>query len=162
MKCFFSGCDYEAMAGSWKCTFHVHRSRCAAGDCRNQVYARNLCVGHGGKRQCQVEGCHMNCRIGDFCTRHSSTDVLRFCSEEGCRSQVHLRGKCFRHGGGRRCQVADCTKFARNRGFCAKHTPKKTTSPVVQPPPQQEPARRNFLADVESLLTYYYYGQVVA
>ncbi|KAF0738568.1 hypothetical protein Ae201684P_019651 [Aphanomyces euteiches] len=158
MKCFFSGCEHDAMEGTWKCTFHIHRSRCAAGDCRNQVYARNLCVRHGGKRQCQVQGCRLNCRVGDYCTRHSSSEVLRFCSEEGCNSQVHLRGKCFRHGGGRRCQVEGCTKFARNRGLCARHTPKKS-QPTL--PSFNEFRRRSALAEVESLLTFYYSGQLV-
>ncbi|KAF0695236.1 Aste57867_13928 [Aphanomyces stellatus] len=124
MKCFFSGCSNEAEVDSWKCTFHFRRGRCAVPDCRSQVYARHLCVRHGGKRQCQVDGCMQNCRVGLFCTRHSPSDIIRLCSEDGCNMQAHLRGKCFRHGGRRECAVDGCDTLARNRGFCAKHKPK--------------------------------------
>ncbi|CAK4223110.1 unnamed protein product, partial [Aphanomyces euteiches] len=122
--CYFNGCNNAAAAGSFKCLFHIHRSRCLIEGCRSQVYARNLCVRHGGKRQCAFEGCKLNSRVGLYCTKHSPSHILRLCSLEGCDNQAHLRGLCFRHGGGRVCKVEGCETFARNRGLCARHTPK--------------------------------------
>ncbi|KAH9143097.1 hypothetical protein AeRB84_012872 [Aphanomyces euteiches] len=155
MQCYFNGCNFTAAPGSWKCKFHMQRNRCKVQDCHNQVYARLLCVKHGGKLKCQVDGCDVNCRVGKFCTKHSPPEALRYCSVEGCSSHAHLAGKCFRHGGGRRCAFPDCTKFARRRGFCARHTsqepPSKDSSSREQVVPPQ-----NAIADVQSLLAYYY------
>ncbi|KDO15901.1 hypothetical protein SPRG_18562, partial [Saprolegnia parasitica CBS 223.65] len=49
-ECFFNGCTNSVMHGSWKCEFHKNRAKCTgSSSCHNQVFARNLCVRHGGK-----------------------------------------------------------------------------------------------------------------
>ncbi|KAH9152522.1 hypothetical protein AeRB84_005063 [Aphanomyces euteiches] len=126
-KCFFKGCANDVMLGSWRCQFHSHRARCLIDDCRNQVYARNLCVRHGGKKKCQVQGCSFSCRMGGFCVKHGAPSSVKLCSEPGCSKHAHLRGKCVRHGGGRRCSVEGCQSFARGRAFCIRHTPVEET-----------------------------------
>ncbi|ETV67354.1 hypothetical protein H257_16438 [Aphanomyces astaci] len=131
--CFFNGCpNPPSTPHSTKCLFHYHRGICLVDDCRNQVYARSLCVRHGGKRQCQFQGCTLNRRVGAFCTKHGPTDAVRRCSHDGCSSQAHLRGKCFRHGGCRFCKVDGCVTYARNRGYCARHTPKSAQDHPVK------------------------------
>ncbi|KAF0699731.1 Aste57867_9722 [Aphanomyces stellatus] len=137
-QCFFNGCNKEASDGTFKCLFHIHRGRCLVEDCRNQVYARNLCVRHGGKKQCAFDGCEVNSRVGNFCTKHSPTHLIRMCSYDGCDNQAHLKGKCFRHGGSRFCKVEGCVTYARNRGFCARHTV-ANKSPVSSPRVKLEP-----------------------
>ncbi|KAF0738518.1 hypothetical protein Ae201684P_019933 [Aphanomyces euteiches] len=122
-ECFFNGCTNSVIPDSFKCIFHSQRGRCLVQDCRNQVYARNLCVRHGGKRPCAFDGCNLNSRVGKFCTKHSPTDSVRRCSHEGCQNQSHLRGKCFRHGGSKFCMMEGCVTYARNRGYCTRHTP---------------------------------------
>ncbi|ETV97371.1 hypothetical protein H310_09706 [Aphanomyces invadans] len=132
-SCFFNGCANLVAPHSTKCLFHHHRGICLVDACHNQVYARSLCVRHGGKRQCQFDGCTLNSRVGNFCTKHGPTDAVRRCSHDGCSSQAHLRGKCFRHGGSRFCKVDGCVTYARNRGFCARHTPKGPTAKPDHP-----------------------------
>ncbi|CAK4067098.1 unnamed protein product [Aphanomyces euteiches] len=120
-KCFFADCDNEVQPGSWKCHFHRKRSRCLVVNCANQVYARHLCVRHGGRSQCRHENCSLNRRIGNYCARHSHLDVKKTCTEPDCDKQAHARGKCVRHGGGHCCKVPSCSKHGRQRGYCHKH-----------------------------------------
>ncbi|CAK4071270.1 unnamed protein product [Aphanomyces euteiches] len=121
MKCYFNDCPEDATPNSWKCTFHRHRRACQVDECRNQVYARRLCVRHGGKRQCQVPFCGTNIRVGTFCTKHGGEANKRYCKIEGCNKQAHLQGKCVRHGGGRLCKTEGCTAHARHGSFCKRH-----------------------------------------
>ncbi|KAF0722350.1 hypothetical protein Ae201684P_010003 [Aphanomyces euteiches] len=122
--CYFKGCENAVVDGSLKCSFHRHRTQCAIQDCHNQVYARNLCVRHGGKKPCLHEGCTGNARRGDFCTRHGATSYKKVCSEPGCSRVAHARQKCVRHGGGRKCNAQGCETHARTRlgGFCHRHS----------------------------------------
>ncbi|KAF0738430.1 hypothetical protein Ae201684P_019576 [Aphanomyces euteiches] len=120
-KCFFNDCESPVLPGSWKCLFHRRRSRCLIADCANQVYARSLCVRHGGRRQCQHENCTMNQRVGNFCSRHATAGLKKMCSEPGCNKQAHARGKCVRHGGGRLCKAANCAMHARHGAYCSRH-----------------------------------------
>ncbi|KAF0738519.1 hypothetical protein Ae201684P_019815 [Aphanomyces euteiches] len=146
--CFFNGCNNAAEPDSFKCLFHSHRGRCRVEDCHNQVYARNLCVRHGGKRQCAFEGCLLNSRVGPFCTRHSPSEAVRRCSQENCSNQAHLNGRCFRHGGNRFCKIDGCVTYARNRGYCTRHTPrpiapKSPSKPNIQTPIDAETAQED-------------------
>ncbi|KAH9109032.1 hypothetical protein LEN26_000034 [Aphanomyces euteiches] len=120
-KCFFNGCDNECAPGMWKCDFHKNRVRCRGQDCRNQVYARYLCVRHGGKKKCQYPNCTGNSRVGMFCCRHGASSKKKLCIMDGCTKVAHARRLCVGHGGGRLCKVNDCTAHARHGGFCRKH-----------------------------------------
>ncbi|KAH9139246.1 hypothetical protein AeRB84_016476 [Aphanomyces euteiches] len=119
--CFFTDCDNEVQPGSWKCHFHRKRSRCLVVNCANQVYARQLCVRHGGRSKCRFENCTLNRRMGNYCARHTHLDLKKGCTEPGCDKQAHARGKCVRHGGGRTCKIPHCLKHGRQRGYCHRH-----------------------------------------
>ncbi|KAG9407673.1 hypothetical protein AC1031_002391 [Aphanomyces cochlioides] len=121
-ECFFNECHNEVLPGSWKCIFHRHRGKCLAGNCQNQVYARNLCVRHGGRKKCQFEHCEFNARVGDFCSKHGVGSRKKLCTEPGCTNKAHAREKCVRHGGGRKCKMDSCDVYARNGGFCSRHS----------------------------------------
>ncbi|KAF0738548.1 hypothetical protein Ae201684P_019749 [Aphanomyces euteiches] len=131
--CFFNDCESPVMPGSWKCLFHRRRSRCLVVDCANQVYARSLCVRHGGRRQCQHENCTMNQRVGNFCSRHAMAGLKRLCTEIGCTKQAHAKGKCVRHGGGRICKAPDCHMHARHGAFCSRHIPLHLLGSLAMP-----------------------------
>ncbi|RHY63934.1 hypothetical protein DYB34_009136 [Aphanomyces astaci] len=107
--------------GTWKCEFHKNRVRCRSDDCRNQVYARYLCVRHGGKKKCQYPNCTGNARVGTYCCRHGATSKKKHCMMDGCTKVAHARRLCVGHGGGRLCKVEGCTAHARHAGCCRKH-----------------------------------------
>ncbi|KAH9105683.1 hypothetical protein LEN26_014680 [Aphanomyces euteiches] len=129
--CFFNDCTNVIVAGSWKCQFHKNRARCLVNDCRNQVYARSLCVRHGGKRQCDTEGCGRNVRIGNFCSFHGTGPAKKRCTAPGCSKVAHKRQLCVRHGGGRKCKVDACPTHARSGGYCCRHS--RVMAKQVQP-----------------------------
>ncbi|KAF0691083.1 Aste57867_17621 [Aphanomyces stellatus] len=119
--CFFNDCSNPVLPNSWKCHFHRHRGRCHVDDCRNQVYARHLCGRHGGKKQCKVEGCTLNARLGSVCCKHGAGSLRKLCSHPNCTKQVHARDRCVRHGGGRQCRKDGCKNHARSGGYCRRH-----------------------------------------
>ncbi|CAK4488562.1 unnamed protein product [Aphanomyces euteiches] len=120
-QCTFNDCNKPALFGSDKCSFHKNRRQCKAPDCRNQVYARGVCVRHGGKKPCQIQGCTLFARGGVFCISHGGYVVKRFCNVDGCFTQAHARNLCVRHGGGRLCYYEGCRHHAREGGWCTKH-----------------------------------------
>ncbi|CAK4687525.1 hypothetical protein LEN26_007983 [Aphanomyces euteiches] len=132
--CFFNGCVNPVIAGSDKCEFHRRRGKCLVGHCRNQVYARHLCVRHGGKRLCQYPGCSANARSGTLCCRHGMRSRKKQCAIDGCTKVAHARQRCVRHGGGRMCKVDDCNTHARIGGYCCRHAGLQTPpeSPVKE------------------------------
>ncbi|RHY04838.1 hypothetical protein DYB36_006915 [Aphanomyces astaci] len=89
--------------------------------CPNQVYARKLCVKHGGKQQCQADGCDANARRHGFCCKHVQKPVKKPCLVEGCVKFAHSRRFCAAHGGSRKCRVDACSTFARTDGVCHRH-----------------------------------------
>ncbi|OQR83051.1 hypothetical protein ACHHYP_15182 [Achlya hypogyna] len=121
--CRFNGCNNEALPGVAKCAFHRHRLPCAVEHCNNIVYARKLCVRHGGRHQCSHSGCDANARAGGLCARHAKVHAKHECSEPSCTNVAHARTKCVRHGGGRRCTEAGCSTLARTGGYCRRHKP---------------------------------------
>ncbi|KDO24581.1 hypothetical protein SPRG_10112 [Saprolegnia parasitica CBS 223.65] len=120
MTCVFNGCLAPTMTYSDKCSFHRYRSKCQVQDCFNQVYARSLCVGHGGKKHCAFDGCATTVRTGDFCAKHSRK-AKPLCSEPGCERAAHQWTKCTHHGGGKPCSIAGCALPARISGVCWPH-----------------------------------------
>ncbi|OQR80941.1 hypothetical protein ACHHYP_16975 [Achlya hypogyna] len=154
--CFFNGCTNNVIPGSWKCEFHKNRAKCTGSStCHNQVFARNLCVRHGGKKPCIHEGCTGNARIGNYCSRHGASTSKKMCTEEGCTKVAHARQKCVRHGGGRRCRIDACEAHARNGGFCFRHSrlqaagfvlkERTDVTPPTTPPPTTK-APESFLS----------------
>ncbi|EQC25936.1 hypothetical protein SDRG_16236 [Saprolegnia diclina VS20] len=120
-ECCFHGCIKTALAGSIKCHFHRNRTKCSVLECWNQVYARQRCVSHGGRKPCIVAGCNANARLGDLCGRHGIKSDKKICSMPGCASLVHTQQRCVRHGGGRSCRVQACGTLARAGGYCYRH-----------------------------------------
>ncbi|EQC25930.1 hypothetical protein SDRG_16229, partial [Saprolegnia diclina VS20] len=132
-SCRFNGCTQRALPVLGKCEFHRHRLVCHIDGCNNIVYARQLCVRHGGKLQCAQDDCSANARIDGYCSRHALPTAKRACSEPHCRNLAHSRSKCVRHGGARRCGEELCVSLARTGGFCRRHNPSKVSlraSPV--------------------------------
>ncbi|KAF0697842.1 Aste57867_11496 [Aphanomyces stellatus] len=121
--CFFKDCSNPVDGPSaWKCHAHKHRSRCLVELCSNQMYARNLCIRHGGKRTCAMANCDRNVRVGGYCVNHGASlnKELR-CNEANCSNVARKQRKCVRHGGGKQCQVDGCKTHARKAGFCCRH-----------------------------------------
>lgn len=53
--------------------------------------------------------------------KNVSPKRIYLCKAEGCNKQNAGGGYCFKHGGGRRCEVEDCTKSVQGKGnllFC--------------------------------------------
>ncbi|KDO23010.1 hypothetical protein SPRG_11856 [Saprolegnia parasitica CBS 223.65] len=120
-KCRFNACEEAAMANSTKCYFHRSRGHCSVQGCKNQVFARHLCVRHGGRPLCSFEGCYGNARLRGFCSKHGAKVPKKLCSEPGCTKMVQSKQKCVRHGGGRQCRMDGCTTYARLGGYCSRH-----------------------------------------
>ncbi|KAF0691147.1 Aste57867_17571 [Aphanomyces stellatus] len=89
--------------------------------CPNLIYARGLCVKHGGKRRCAVPDCDQHVKGGRYCIQHGGHSAKRFCSVVGCDKQAHAKGRCVAHGGGQKCKVNGCVCHARIRGCCKAH-----------------------------------------
>ncbi|OQR91199.1 hypothetical protein THRCLA_09073, partial [Thraustotheca clavata] len=117
--CYFHGCTSKPLEGTVKCHFHRNRGLCRVPHCRNQVYARSLCVRHGGRHPCAHPGCSTNARLGDFCCRHSRFKKL--CHYPGCTKVIQINNRCIRHGGSKNCQYPGCTTPARAAGHCWRH-----------------------------------------
>ncbi|KAF0748015.1 hypothetical protein AaE_007509 [Aphanomyces astaci] len=122
MSCYFKGCARPVLQGAAKCDFHRQRSMCVVADCRNQVFARNLCVRHGGKKSCVHEGCRENVRVGDLCGKHGASAHRKMCIEDGCDKFAQTKQRCSAHGGGQRCKRSGCFAHARRGGFCTRHS----------------------------------------
>ncbi|ETW06839.1 hypothetical protein H310_02976 [Aphanomyces invadans] len=119
--CHFNGCEEKVRPGTQKCTFHRKKGICSVSECRNQVYARGLCVRHGARKPCEFPDCDGFARYGGFCCKHGDKYTMKECVEEGCVNKAHARQRCVRHGGGRKCKRPGCDSHARCNGFCSKH-----------------------------------------
>ncbi|OQR89934.1 hypothetical protein ACHHYP_05929 [Achlya hypogyna] len=130
--CLF--CAAPAVEGRAQCAFHRHRAKCV-GDplCLNQVYARQRCVRHGGKKLCTEPGCRRNARNNSLCFRHAAAVAPPpACAVDGCGKPVHAKGKCLPHSGVRRCREPLCNLYARHAGFCTQH--RRPSRPSSSPP----------------------------
>ncbi|KDO24580.1 hypothetical protein SPRG_10111 [Saprolegnia parasitica CBS 223.65] len=133
MNCLFNGCSKPVVPSLDKCAFHRYRSKCKVDGCFNQVYARLLCVSHGGKKTCQSPGCASPVRIGDFCTKHTTRSSIT-CSVDGCTQDTAAANQttCPLHGGSSNCAVDDCVKPARMGKFCWHHRNRVLSKPMPQ------------------------------
>ena len=98
----------------------ARRPFCRVANCPNQVYARQLCVSHGGQWTCQEPDWVANARAGGLCRRHGEVKN-KFCSSPGCTKLVYAHRKRARHGGRRPCKVEGCGTHARKGGYCRQH-----------------------------------------
>ncbi|KAH9150052.1 hypothetical protein AeNC1_009122 [Aphanomyces euteiches] len=134
MQCFFKDCAAPVEPGTWKCQFHRHRARCLASNCRNQVYARKLCVKHGGKKPCQVPRCQANSRVANLCSRHFAVVAQqKRCPFDQCPHPPEGPGPCIHHGGklrpqdGNGCAIDGCDGHAlEGTAHCPFHTQMKS------------------------------------
>ncbi|KDO15829.1 hypothetical protein SPRG_18635, partial [Saprolegnia parasitica CBS 223.65] len=111
--CLFDGCTNPSLPSRNKCHFHRYRSKCSVDDCFNQVYARRLCVSHGGKKLCKHPHCATPARIGDYCTKHTTRIPAACQFGGGCARPATAGGLCTLHGGGTPCAVDCCLMPAR-------------------------------------------------
>ncbi|KAF0700102.1 Aste57867_9381 [Aphanomyces stellatus] len=97
-KCFFNGCNADALPGLMKCLRHKRKGICTVDQCRNQVNKRGLCVGHGARDLCVVPGCASLGRSAGLCARHAKgCTSMTSCAVGSCRRRV-LEGKlCAYH-----------------------------------------------------------------
>ncbi|KAF1779119.1 hypothetical protein GQ600_6440 [Phytophthora cactorum] len=87
-------------------------------NCTNQVYARKLCVRHGGKKQCQADNCEAHARGGGFCpsTAASWSSLLH---RRGLFQQAHARRNVYAMAA---CRVKAAIKTAQHSGsICFRH-----------------------------------------
>ncbi|OQR83134.1 hypothetical protein ACHHYP_15061 [Achlya hypogyna] len=149
--CFFHGCTSKPLEGSVKCHFHRNRGLCRVPNCRNQVYARNLCVRHGGRHPCASPGCSTNARLGQFCCRHSK--LKKLCHYPGCTKVIQINNLCIRHGGSKNCQYEGCATPARCGGYCWRHRKhiKRSLAPGF-PASQPEHKDEAGATDIDALL----------
>lgn len=49
------------------------------------------------------------------------TKKKKYCSEEGCEKLTRSRGKCKKHGGGKRCETPGCSRASQGGGLCIAH-----------------------------------------
>ncbi|OQR91200.1 hypothetical protein THRCLA_09072 [Thraustotheca clavata] len=117
--CYFHGCNNKPMEGTVKCHFHRNRGLCRIPNCHNQVYARNLCVRHGGRHPCAFPGCSTNARLGQFCCKHSK--LKKLCQYPNCTNLIQINNLCIRHGGSKCCKYEGCSTPARTGGYCWRH-----------------------------------------
>ncbi|KAF0683657.1 Aste57867_24302 [Aphanomyces stellatus] len=118
-RCLFNDCPNPPLTPhSLKCAFHKSRGKCRVDACLNQVYARRLCVRHGGKKLCQRPTCTAHARGNAFCLKHGGVAKRRVCQMDGCPKLAHANHKCVAHGGGRYCKSPGCTLHARFMGLC--------------------------------------------
>ncbi|KAF0727077.1 hypothetical protein Ae201684P_015819 [Aphanomyces euteiches] len=114
MTCVFTDCKLPVLPGLDRCLLHRHRRKCMVETCTNQVYARNRCVRHGGKKKCIHPGCRINVLVGDLCARR----------------------RCERHGGVNRFVGHDTPPLRRS--------PEQVVVPNnPQSPAQQQPVRHD-------------------
>ncbi|KAF0700407.1 Aste57867_9067 [Aphanomyces stellatus] len=132
--CHFNGCKEKVRPGTRKCAFHRKKGICRIKDCRNQVYARSLCVRHGARKPCVHPGCEGFARYGGYCCKHGDKYSVKGCTEEGCSNKAHARQKCVRHGGGKKCKEEGCDSHARNGGLCSKHMGNASPETMVHGP----------------------------
>ncbi|EQC25292.1 hypothetical protein SDRG_16845 [Saprolegnia diclina VS20] len=157
-KCRFNACEEAAMANSTKCYFHRSRGHCSVQGCKNQVFARHLCVRHGGRPLCSFEGCYGNARLRGFCSKHGAKVPKKLCSEPGCTKMVQSKQKCVRHGGGRQCRMDGCTTYARLGGYCSRHHRVRTddaSSPTAASPHEPMMPPTNFYSQGAAPPYYY-------
>ncbi|OQR99657.1 hypothetical protein THRCLA_21804 [Thraustotheca clavata] len=136
--CSFENCHKPVLFGLTKCQSHKNKIKCSIEGCTKQVYARYLCIRHGGRKRCEYDGCHAFAK--------------RFCSEPGCKRQAHARYKCVRHGGGRQCKVNGCDVHARTNGYCRRHSPDKTHCKSPTSVSMQEPVTTDEECSLSSLV----------
>ncbi|EQC36687.1 hypothetical protein SDRG_06122 [Saprolegnia diclina VS20] len=155
VHCSFQRCVNLAAPRTDKCQLHRFRSVCSVPDCVNQVYARHLCVRHGGKKTCQHPACSANARSGPFCTKHGRAPESALCTISGCTKAAHLRRRCIQHGGGKPCLVPSCNANARARGVCWRHRFKPQTElfgPLMDPVELSELERGELVSLLEDWL----------
>ncbi|EQC39143.1 hypothetical protein SDRG_03349 [Saprolegnia diclina VS20] len=119
--CIFEGCALPPRPNSVKCVAHRSRAVCRIHDCRNQVYARQLCVSHGGRHRCASPGCKSNARSGRYCCRHSlQAKRPNVCVAVDCVETATAGQLCPRHAA-RKCVSDNCDTPARRAGACWRH-----------------------------------------
>ena len=151
-ECRREGCTTPAATKNGVCTKHRPKLACSNPDCDTpRILGKSLCFKHGafggcttdacisnaiGKRgkcrthdskttSCSVEGCNNIAKykkrgLSGLCGKH---DIKKICSINNCTTAVSARGRCCRHGGGKRkvCSVDGCTTLSVARGLCSKH-----------------------------------------
>ncbi|CAI5722256.1 unnamed protein product [Peronospora destructor] len=70
------------------------------------------------KGKCEVAGCNTKMQSKGKCIRHGGG---RRCVVEGCTRGAQTMHRCKRHGGGARCKVEGCGTSSQGGGLCRAH-----------------------------------------
>jgi hypothetical protein len=147
-KCVVEKCDTVARPGFDKCCKHGGGKRCSIKDCKNgaaklgrcvshinskicifdnceyiAVSGLDKCISHGGKK-CNIDTCKDSALDElDMCSKHNEMSKIPMCIVDNC-GKIARSGydKCFKHGGRKKCSVAECEDGAIS-GYdkCFKH-----------------------------------------
>lgn len=102
--------------------WHVSENQ---GDVEEIMLIESECPTSASVRSPGPTRCCIPDRIGDSAQRpqwgDSGASKSRTCSIPGCQKSSQSRGRCIRHGGGKRCSVENCTRGAQVTGRCKAH-----------------------------------------
>uniref|UniRef100_M4B3B5 WRKY19-like zinc finger domain-containing protein n=1 Tax=Hyaloperonospora arabidopsidis (strain Emoy2) TaxID=559515 RepID=M4B3B5_HYAAE len=77
-----------------------------------------LLLSKKSKGKCAVAGCNTKMQSKGKCIRHGGG---RRCVVEGCTRGAQTLRRCKRHGGGARCRVEGCKTSSQGGGLCRAH-----------------------------------------
>ncbi len=129
-RCTYTGCSKHALSGQ-RCSVHGGGPKCEhESGCEKAAQGpTRRCKVHGGGQRCDISGCHrtgVRMESGAVrCVSHGGERKYKQCTIKDCQNTAVSHGKCRTHGGGRRCDVAGCTKAAQgishNKYRCVSH-----------------------------------------
>ncbi|KAF1772998.1 hypothetical protein GQ600_8603 [Phytophthora cactorum] len=101
-----------------------HRKLCCEEGCKSPARALGRCKRHGGSKRCSSPGCDKSVQTRGLCIRHVAhvakiadvRELHRAMTNAGCTAIL-----CRKHGGGIKCCIAGCDKWAQRKGMCTKH-----------------------------------------
>jgi len=126
--CTIQGCTNSQQEGGLCRRHGAPRKACSVEGCTTNSRKHGLCRKHGGMdtTQCKHAGCTYQAKVAGFCKKHGGVKYDdRLCKVEGCTNHIQgntADGVCIRHGAFKaRCQVEDCEKPVKAKGYCHRH-----------------------------------------
>lgn len=110
--------DVSAM-GTTEMVYPDHK-RCRVSSSRAVAHQRSERSSKSASkpRVCSVPDCQKSSQSRGRCIRHGGG---KRCSVENCTRGAQVTGRCKAHGGGIRCSVDGCSKSSQGSGLCRTH-----------------------------------------